>query len=53
MNAHYWMLPFVAFAAFLFILGFWSTREIRKEQAKKRPIGFITSAPVSRSRSAE
>jgi hypothetical protein len=54
MNPHYYgMIPFVAFGTFLFILGLWSTREIRKEEAKKRPIGFVTAEPESRSRSAE
>jgi hypothetical protein len=26
----YWMVPFVAFAGFLFILGLWTTHGIRK-----------------------
>jgi hypothetical protein len=50
---HYWMIPFVAFSTFLVILGSWSIHKIRKEEAKKRPIGFITSEPESRSRSSE
>jgi len=53
MNPHAWMIPFIAFGSFLFILGLWSTHEIRKEETKKRPIGFVTSEPESRSRSAE
>jgi hypothetical protein len=50
---HYWMVPFLAFGSVLVVVGLWSTYAIRKEEAKKRSIGFITSGPESRSRSAE
>jgi hypothetical protein len=38
--AFYWMVPFVAFAVFLFVLGLWTTHGIRKETAAKRAAGF-------------
>ena len=43
----YWMVPFVAFAFFLFILGLWTTHGIRKETAAKRAAGFAASSRES------
>jgi hypothetical protein len=48
--AYYWMVPFVAFAVFLFILGLWTTHGIRKENAAKRAAGFAASSRESRAR---
>jgi hypothetical protein len=47
----YWMVPFVAFGAFLFILGLWTTHGIRKETAAKRAAGFAASSHGSQQRS--
>jgi hypothetical protein len=47
----YWMVPFVAFAVFLFTLGLWTTHGIRKETAAKRAAGFATSSHESQPRS--
>lgn len=49
----YSVIPFVAFAVFLFILGLWTTHGIRKETAAKRAAGFTTSPPESLPRSGE
>jgi len=47
----YSMVPFVAFAAFLFVLGLWTTHGIRKEAAAKRAAGFAASSNESQPRS--
>jgi len=47
----YWMVPFIGFAVFLFILGTWTTRGIRKENAAKRAAGFAASPRESQPRS--
>lgn len=47
----YWMVPFVAFAGFLFTLGLWTTHGIRKEAAAKRAAGFTASSRESRPQS--
>jgi hypothetical protein len=47
------MVPFLVFAGFLVVLGLWCIHAIRKEEAKQRPIGFVSAGPESRSRSAE
>jgi hypothetical protein len=45
---------FFGFSGFLAAIGFWAIHGLKKERAKKRPIGFVaTSGPESRSRSAE
>jgi len=49
----YSVIPFIAFSAFLLILGLWTTHGIRKETAAKRAAGFTPSQPESRSRSSE
>jgi hypothetical protein len=50
---YYGTLMFLAFSSCFIIPGLFLAHSIRKEQKKKRPIGFITSEPESRSRSAE
>jgi len=50
---YYGTLAFLAFSACLIIQGLFLVHSIKKQQAKKRPIGFVTAAPESRSRSAE
>jgi hypothetical protein len=49
----YGTFTFLGFMSFFFALAFWMLRGLRKNEARKRPIGFITSAPESRSRSVE
>jgi hypothetical protein len=49
---YYGTLTFLAFSACIIIPGLFLAHSIKKDRAKKRPIGF-TSAPESRSRSAE
>ena len=49
---YYATLGYLAFSACFIIPGLFLVHSIKKEQAKKRPIGF-TSGPESRSRSAE
>jgi len=44
-------LAFLMFSGMLLSIGFWALHNLKK--AKKRPIGFVISAPESRSRSAE
>ncbi len=46
-------LAFLMFSGMLLSIGFWALYGLKKEQKKKRPIGFITSVSESRSRSAE
>jgi hypothetical protein len=50
---YYGTLAFLAFSSCFIIPGLFLAHSLKKEQKKKRPIGFITSAPESRSRSAE
>jgi hypothetical protein len=51
---YYGTLAFLAFSTCVFIIpGLFLVHSLKKEQKKKRPIGFITSAPESRSRSVE
>jgi hypothetical protein len=50
---YYGTLAFLAFEACFIIPGLFLAHSIKKEQAKKRPIGCVTSGPESRSRSAE
>ena len=49
----YGTFTFLGFMSLFFALAFWMLRGLRKEEARKRPIGFITSVSESRSRSAE
>ncbi len=44
-------LAFLMFSGMLLSIGFWALYNLKKE--KKRPIGFLTSEPESRSRSVE
>lgn len=53
MNPYYATFAFFAFSGSILGIGFWAFHGLRKEQTKKRPAGFVTSAPESRSRSAE
>jgi hypothetical protein len=50
---YYGTLGFLMFSGMLLSIGLWAIHGMKKERAEKRPIGFITSAPESRSRSAE
>ena len=50
---YYGTLSFLIFSGLLLRIGFWALHGLKKEEKRKRPIGFITSAPESRSRSAE
>ena len=50
---YYGTLTFLAFMTPFFTVAAWIIRGWNREDAKKRPIGFITSGPESRSRSAE
>jgi hypothetical protein len=51
---YYGTLAFLAFSSCFIIPGLFLVHSLKKEQKKKRPIGFLTtSAPESRSRSAE
>jgi hypothetical protein len=50
-----WVPTFVffAFEGLMLSVCLWMLHGLKKERAKKRPIGFIISGPESRSRSAE
>jgi hypothetical protein len=50
---YYGTLAFLAFEACFIIPGLFLVHSIKKEQKRKRPIGFVTAAPESRSRSSE
>lgn len=50
---YYGTLAFFAFEACFIIPGLFLVHSIKKEESKKRPIGFITAGPESRSRCAE
>ena len=50
---YYGTLAFLAFMTPFFALAAWIIRDSRREDARKRAAGFTTSAPESRSRSAE
>jgi len=51
---YYGTLVFLAFATSCFIIPtLLLMHSAKQEQKKKRPIGFVTAAPESRSRSAE
>jgi hypothetical protein len=50
---YYGTLAFLMFSGMLLGIGFWAIHGLKKERAKKRPIGFVISEPESRSRSAE
>ncbi len=49
---YYGTLMFLAFVTPMIAIGLWASRSLRRG-ARKRPAGFVTSAPESRSRSAE
>jgi hypothetical protein len=49
----YGTFAFLGFMSFFILLAMWMLRGLSKEEAKKRPAGFVTSAPESRSRSSE
>jgi len=54
MNPMYYpMVIILSFVTPLFALSLWLIHGIKKSEGKKRPAGFVTSAPESRSRSAE
>jgi hypothetical protein len=47
-------LMFFSFEGIMLSICLWMLHGLKKERAKKRPIGFVvTSGPESRSRSAE
>jgi hypothetical protein len=48
---YYGTLAFLIFSGMLASIGFWALHNLKKE--RKRPIGFVTAAPESRSQSAE
>jgi hypothetical protein len=48
---YYGTFAFLVFSGMLASIGFWALHNLKKE--KKRPIGFVTAEPESRSRSAE
>jgi hypothetical protein len=50
---YYPTFAFLAFSGFLLAGAFWALHGLKKEEKRKRPIGFVTAAPESRSRSAE
>ena len=50
---YYATLAYLAFSSFFVIGGLFLAHGIKKERAQKRPIGFATAGPESRSRSAE
>jgi len=47
---YYGTLAFLAFSGMLLSVGFWAIHGLKKERGKKRPIGFVTAGPESRSR---
>lgn len=49
---YYGTLGFLVFSAMLASVGFWAIHGLKKDK-RKREIGFTTSTPESRSRSAE
>jgi hypothetical protein len=54
MNPMYYpMVIILSFVTPLFALAFWLIRGIEKSEVEKRPAGFVTPTPESRSRSAE
>jgi hypothetical protein len=48
---YYGTFAFLVFSGMLASIGFWALYNLKR--AKNRPIGFVTAAPESRSRSAE
>jgi hypothetical protein len=50
---YYGTLAFLAFMTPFFAVAMWIIRGWNREDSKKRPIGFVTAVPESRSRSAE
>jgi hypothetical protein len=50
---YYGTLTFLAFMTPFFAVAAWIIRRWNHEDSQKRPIGFVTSGPESRSRSAE
>ena len=49
----YGTFAYLAFSSFFVIGGLWLVHGIKKDRRKRQGIGFITSAPESRSRSSE
>jgi hypothetical protein len=49
---YYGTLGFLVFSAMLASIGFWAIHGLKKEK-RKREIGFTSSTPESRPRSAE
>ena len=49
----YGTFTFLGFMSFFFAFAAWIMHGWRRDEKRKRPIGFITSGPESRSRSAE
>jgi hypothetical protein len=47
---YYGTLAFLMFSGMLLSIGFWAIHGLKKDRAKKRPIGFATSVPESRPR---
>jgi len=50
---YYGTLTFLGFMTPFFLLAAWIIRGWNREEVRKRAAGFTTSAPESRSRSAE
>jgi len=50
---YYGTLMFLAFMTPFFAVATWIVRGWNRDDVRKRPIGFVTSAPESRSRCAE
>jgi len=50
---YYGTLMFLAFMTPFFAVAAWIIRGWNRDDVRKRPIGFATSEPESRSRSAE
>jgi hypothetical protein len=46
----YATFAYLAFSSFFVIGGLWLAHSFKKERAKKRPIGFVTSGPESHPR---
>jgi hypothetical protein len=44
----YATFAYLAFASFFVIGGLWLAHGIKKDQRKRKPIGFVTSGPESR-----
>jgi hypothetical protein len=49
----YGTLAYLVFSSFFVIGGLWLVHGIKKDRRKREAIGFTTSGPDSRSRSAE